>query len=174
MILFASFLLSAWPQPCLTDAEIEAALGPQIRAGVPVVRTSGLRNAPLCSAKTLAQRIQEMRREAFPEPKPEPAREERGFAIEVEAVPSPPALRPAAPRAVPSAVTRKATPIARFPAKAPAKRAPATSRPSARGQGASYYPNCAAVRAAGRAPIRRGQPGYSRKLDRDGDGIGCE
>ncbi|MBW4704618.1 excalibur calcium-binding domain-containing protein [Micromonospora sp. RL09-050-HVF-A] len=37
-----------------------------------------------------------------------------------------------------------------------------------------YYANCTAVRAAGAAPIRRGVPGYSRKLDRDGDGIGCE
>lgn len=38
----------------------------------------------------------------------------------------------------------------------------------------TYYKNCDAVRAAGAAPIRAGQPGYSRKLDRDGDGIGCE
>ncbi|MFG1849613.1 excalibur calcium-binding domain-containing protein [Micromonospora carbonacea] len=37
-----------------------------------------------------------------------------------------------------------------------------------------YYANCAAVRAAGADPIRRGDPGYSRKLDRDGDGVGCE
>src|SRR5690606_10167197 len=37
-----------------------------------------------------------------------------------------------------------------------------------------YYKNCSAVRAAGAAPIRVGEPGYSRKLDRDGDGIGCE
>jgi colicin import membrane protein len=37
-----------------------------------------------------------------------------------------------------------------------------------------YYANCDAVRAAGAAPILRGQPGYSSKLDRDGDGIGCE
>lgn len=36
------------------------------------------------------------------------------------------------------------------------------------------YPNCAAVRAAGKAPLRRGQPGYSPKLDRDGDGVACE
>lgn len=36
------------------------------------------------------------------------------------------------------------------------------------------YANCTAVRAAGVAPIRRGQPGYSTKLDRDGDGIACE
>lgn len=37
-----------------------------------------------------------------------------------------------------------------------------------------YYQNCSAVRAAGAAPICTGDPGYSRKLDRDGDGIGCE
>lgn len=36
------------------------------------------------------------------------------------------------------------------------------------------YPNCAAARAAGAAPVRVGQPGYGRHLDRDGDGVGCE
>lgn len=38
----------------------------------------------------------------------------------------------------------------------------------------AYYPNCSAVRAAGAAPLYVGQPGYSRKLDRDGDGVACE
>jgi Excalibur calcium-binding domain len=37
-----------------------------------------------------------------------------------------------------------------------------------------YYKNCAAVRAAGAAPIHRGDPGYASRLDRDGDGTGCE
>ena len=37
-----------------------------------------------------------------------------------------------------------------------------------------YYQNCDAVRAAGKAPLYRGQPGYSTKLDRDKDGIACE
>ncbi|EWG10379.1 excalibur calcium-binding domain-containing protein [Cytobacillus firmus] len=37
-----------------------------------------------------------------------------------------------------------------------------------------YYKNCDAVKAAGAAPIRTGDLGYSRKLDRDGDGIACE
>lgn len=36
------------------------------------------------------------------------------------------------------------------------------------------YANCAAVRAAGVAPLHRGQTGYSRQLDRDGDGLACE
>ncbi|MGN5373286.1 excalibur calcium-binding domain-containing protein [Sphingomonas hankookensis] len=36
------------------------------------------------------------------------------------------------------------------------------------------YANCSAARAAGAAPVRRGEPGYGRHLDRDNDGIGCE
>ena len=36
------------------------------------------------------------------------------------------------------------------------------------------YANCTAVKAAGAAPIYRGDPGYSSKLDRDGDGVACE
>lgn len=36
------------------------------------------------------------------------------------------------------------------------------------------YPNCAAARAAGAAPLRVGDGGYSRRLDRDGDGVACE
>jgi hypothetical protein len=49
--------------------------------------------------------------------------------------------------------------------------APATAPPDG---AAIYYANCTAVRAAGAAPIHRGDPGYASKLDRDGDGIGCE
>ncbi|WP_315899799.1 DUF1524 domain-containing protein [Arthrobacter alpinus] len=37
-----------------------------------------------------------------------------------------------------------------------------------------FYKNCAAVRAAGAAPIRAGQPGFQSKFDGDGDGVGCE
>jgi len=37
-----------------------------------------------------------------------------------------------------------------------------------------YYPNCAAARAAGAAPIMIGHPGYRPELDADGDGIACE
>ncbi|WP_020389598.1 excalibur calcium-binding domain-containing protein [Kribbella catacumbae] len=37
-----------------------------------------------------------------------------------------------------------------------------------------YYANCSEVRAAGAAPIHRGEPGYSSKLDRDNDGVACE
>ncbi|GCD43285.1 excalibur calcium-binding domain-containing protein [Streptomyces paromomycinus] len=42
------------------------------------------------------------------------------------------------------------------------------------GSADAQYANCAAVRAAGAAPIHAGDPGYGRHLDRDGDGVGCE
>lgn len=38
----------------------------------------------------------------------------------------------------------------------------------------TYYQNCTAARQAGAAPIKKGQPGYGRHLDRDGDGVGCD
>jgi hypothetical protein len=38
----------------------------------------------------------------------------------------------------------------------------------------NYYANCAAARAAGVAPLRRGEPGYRAGLDRDQDGVACE
>lgn len=41
-------------------------------------------------------------------------------------------------------------------------------------QGSVTYANCAEVKAAGKAPLHKGDPGYSSKLDRDGDGLACE
>lgn len=38
----------------------------------------------------------------------------------------------------------------------------------------AWYPNCAAARAAGAAPIYAGEPGYRSELDGDSDGIACE
>ena len=56
----------------------------------------------------------------------------------------------------------------------------ATATPSTRQRsfltdgGNGAFPNCAAARAAGAAPITAGHPGYGPHLDRDGDGIACE
>ena len=36
------------------------------------------------------------------------------------------------------------------------------------------YKSCAEVRAAGKAPLHRGDPGYSAALDRNGDGVACD
>jgi hypothetical protein len=41
-------------------------------------------------------------------------------------------------------------------------------------QGSVWYENCDAARAAGAAPVHRGDPGYDRHLDRDNDGTGCD
>jgi endonuclease YncB( thermonuclease family) len=38
----------------------------------------------------------------------------------------------------------------------------------------NYFRNCAAARAAGMAPLYRGQPGYRPEMDGDNDGIACE
>ncbi|MFD7593506.1 excalibur calcium-binding domain-containing protein [Kitasatospora sp. NPDC059812] len=40
--------------------------------------------------------------------------------------------------------------------------------------GSAYYKNCDAVKAAGKAPLHRGDPGYRSGLDRDNDGVACE
>ena len=37
-----------------------------------------------------------------------------------------------------------------------------------------YFQSCKEARAKGYSGILKGQPGYSRKLDRDGDGLACE
>lgn len=54
--------------------------------------------------------------------------------------------------------------------RAPAPPPPAPVPPPA----AVYYANCTAARAAGAAPLHRGDPGYRSGLDRDGDGVACE
>lgn len=71
---------------------------------------------------------------------------------------------PAAPVAPAAPVEAAPAP----PAVAPPAPAPLVQVPDV------FYQNCSAVRAAGAAPIRAGQPGYSTKLDGDGDGVACE
>ena len=40
--------------------------------------------------------------------------------------------------------------------------------------GDTRYANCDEARKAGAAPLHRGDPGYSSRLDRDGDGTACD
>ena len=37
-----------------------------------------------------------------------------------------------------------------------------------------HYSGCHEVRAAGKAPLHRGDPGYGEHMDGDGDGVACE
>jgi hypothetical protein len=46
--------------------------------------------------------------------------------------------------------------------------------PEAQVSASASYANCSAARAAGAAPVRVGDPGYGRHLDRGGGGVGCE
>lgn len=78
-------------------------------------------------------------------------------------LPPPAPIVPVAP--VPAPVVEAPAPPAEVPAPAPLVEIPAP---------AAFYQNCSAVRAAGAAPIRAGDPGFQSKFDGDGDGVGCE
>ena len=53
--------------------------------------------------------------------------------------------------------------------------APSSHRRSAASRASGlFFRNCAEARAAGVAPIYRGQPGYRPEMDGDNDGIACE
>lgn len=67
-----------------------------------------------------------------------------------------------------------ATPITAERPRPMRRRTATTRRTAPKTKAVAYYANCSAARAAGAAPVRRGEPGYSRKLDRDNDGVGCE
>lgn len=41
-------------------------------------------------------------------------------------------------------------------------------------QAGDYWGGCDSARAAGTAPIYRGEPGYREEMDGDGDGVACE
>ena len=55
---------------------------------------------------------------------------------------------------------------------APSQPAAVTSVPTS--GPSEFYASCEAARRAGAAPLHRGQPGYRKALDRDGDGVACE
>ncbi|OJW72763.1 MAG: hypothetical protein BGO57_16140 [Sphingomonadales bacterium 63-6] len=58
------------------------------------------------------------------------------------------------------------------------KAAPPSPQPAVRNSPSSrpavFYRNCNEARAAGAAPLHRGQPGYRPEMDGDNDGIACE
>ncbi len=75
-----------------------------------------------------------------------------------------PVVEPVAPAPAPVVPEAVAPPVV-----VPAPVAPAPVAPAP-----ASYANCAAVRAAGAAPIHAGTPGFSPTFDGDGDGVGCE
>jgi len=177
LALFAAMAPAAAKSACLTNQEIDQAIGEQIRSGAFLVDTRSLGERPLCSGLTLAQQIQQMRAAAFPEEAQRAARE-RAAMVE-QARSEMPAPTPAEARVEEGRMVR-AEPVVHIHANRPRAVTPRKGSPprkmqvAERGGGSAYYSSCRAARAAGAAPIRRGNPGYGRHLDRDGDGIACE
>ncbi|MDJ0312119.1 DUF1524 domain-containing protein [Arthrobacter sp. H35-D1] len=96
--------------------------------------------------------------------------------VDVPSEQIPPAAEPKQPAVVPPAAPVPAE-AADDAAPQPAQPAPPAAPPAPVVQPPAtdvFYQNCSAVRAAGAAPIRAGQPGFEPKFDRDGDGVGCE
>ncbi|MGY2089115.1 excalibur calcium-binding domain-containing protein [Nocardia gipuzkoensis] len=84
--------------------------------------------------------------------------------------PAPQPFVPApAPTPAPSPSAEPAPPPAPVPAPTPA---PVPPRPPS--SASVFYPDCDAARAAGAAPLHRGEPGYRPQLDSDHDGVACE
>jgi hypothetical protein len=112
---------------CLTDAEIEATIGAQVRSGAFALNTGPLADRPLCSGLTLAQRIQQMHDAAFPrerairEQQAAELRRQDDLARQQEEAdraaaaaarpPEPPAPVPHAPRSAPALAAQPDKPL---------------------------------------------------------------
>lgn len=79
-----------------------------------------------------------------------------------------------APESAPAPTPEAAPELVPEPAPEPVLEPDPEPAPAAAPPVSASYTNCAAVKAAGAAPIHAGEPGYSTKLDRDGDGVACE
>lgn len=75
--------------------------------------------------------------------------------------------------AAPAVVVTSAAPSV-SPSPAPAESTVPVAPPEVTRPASVYYASCAAAKAAGAAPLHRGEPGYRSGLDRDGDGTACE
>ncbi|MGI5166394.1 excalibur calcium-binding domain-containing protein [Spirillospora sp. CA-253888] len=96
--------------------------------------------------------------ESTPTPTPVPARPKKPKVTEEEP------QDPSTPEETPSSESEPEVESEPEPEPEPSSKAPRSV----------HYENCTAARAAGAAPLSAGDPGYSRKLDRDGDGVACE
>ncbi len=118
-------------------------------------------------------------------------RRRRGGETTADAKPASAAPQPTVTVTATTTATVTATPLAKEPEPAPTVTATktvkvtttVTAQPAGDGgsddggSGGSqdvYYGNCGEVRAAGAAPIHRGEPGYASHLDRDKDGVACD
>lgn len=89
-----------------------------------------------------------------------------------------PSLTPITPPMVPKKTPTPSAPPVKTTKPMPSRTttAPPAPKPTATTEEpeAAYYASCKAAKAAGVAPLHRGDPGYRSGLDRDGDGTACE
>lgn len=95
---------------------------------------------------------------------PEPASESTPSALYDETGSPSEAADPAEPSDAASDIgdVEPEAPPVRFVSPAPSRRS------------GTAFRNCSEARAAGAAPVMADDPGYAPRLDRDGDGVGCE
>ena len=131
-----------------------------------------------CSSSTSEQKTVPAKDSASKTPSPKPSKTKRAKRTPSPSPTPSPSVAPwetytPTPRATTPRPTRVAT---QAPAQEPAAVAPVQKVPTqeAPAQSSVDYKNCAEARAAGAAPIHRGEPGYRAELDRDDDGIACE
>jgi hypothetical protein len=81
---------------------------------------------------------------------------------------------------VPAGMVSGAAPVATATAEpessatpAPSKK-PGAAKKSSAPEPTLRYPSCNEVWAGGQGPFNEGEPGYTKQLDPDGDGIACE
>ena len=96
--------------------------------------------------------------------------------VDTKAVPDTPVTAPPALRRHVVAPARSTSDAEPYNVVRPAYRSstPARQSVSAGSESSVFYSGCREVRAAGAAPLHRGQPGYRAGMDGDGDGIACE
>lgn len=131
-----------------------------------------------CSSSTSEQKTVPAKDSASKTPSPKPSKTKRAKrTLSPSPTPSPSVAPWETYTPTPRATTPRPTRVAtQAPAQEPAAVAPVQKVPTqeAPAQSSVYYKNCAEARAAGAAPIHRGEPGYRAELDRDDDGIACE
>ncbi len=146
-----------WVKPAEADAmrrvladcdgflAVTATAWPDTGEGDVIATRSGAPKTTSAEAKTPAQKTSSEERKSSPSPKAKPKKEEKK-------------KEPAKTSSGDSGRSDKKT----------------ERTDSASGDGNAYFKNCSAAREAGKAPLHRGDPGYRKGLDRDGDGIACE
>lgn len=87
--------------------------------------------------------------------------------------PTPSSSPSSSPTPSPEPTTAEPTPepTVDAPVEEPTPEPPAQPEPAPQ---QAYYSSCREAKAAGAAPLYRGDPGYRSGLDRDGDGVACE